>query len=124
MGTSKSSQATAFSNAINAEIRSLMGRRGISQTTLATATGISQSKISKTVWNDEGSLAINQLEAICEALGVSPIEIIGIAERAVQAAEREEALRPNLDVQTGYDLAAQKKRQLRPGEEAGIEYFD
>lgn len=84
MGTNKSSQATAFSNAVNAEIRGVLGRRGMTQTNLSDLTGISQAKISKTIRNDQGSLTIDQLESICKALRISPTSII---ERAVRTVE-------------------------------------
>lgn len=82
MGTSKSSQATDFSNAVNAELRSWMGRRGVTQTELSELTGMSQAKISKTIRNDQGSLTLDQLEAVCTALKV---DISSVIERAEQS---------------------------------------
>lgn len=121
MGTSKSSQATEFSNAVNSEIRALMGRRGISQTRLAELTGMSQAKISKTIRNNQGSLTLDQLEAICSALKVSPTGVIDRAERAVLAQQAEaEASRP--DRQNTFALAANPER--RPEEDAQeADYF-
>lgn len=104
---------------MNAEIRSWMGRRGLTQKQLAEATGISKSKLSRILGSGEQakqSMDTDELDLICQVLEVSPAQVV---DDAVSV-----AMRPNLDVQTGYDLAAQKKRQLRPGEEAGIEYFD
>lgn len=83
----------------------------MSQTALSSITGISQSKISKTVWKDDGALTINQLEAICEALDVSPSRLIERAERAVYFA-----------TQSHLALAANHER--RPEEDAQeADYF-
>lgn len=130
MGTSRSSQATEFSNAVNSEIRALMGRRGISQTRLAELTGMSQAKISKTIRNNQGSLTLDQLEAICSALEVSPTGVIDRAERAVLAQqEQAEPQRPSgrynsagewvPATRDGYTLAA-----YETDEEKGVDYID
>ncbi|MFW0169260.1 helix-turn-helix domain-containing protein [Rothia sp. P4278] len=131
MGTNKSSQATAFSNAVNAEIRSLMGRRSLSQTDLANSTGLSQAKVSKTIWNDVGSLTLDQLEAVCLALDVLPSDVIECAERAVlsiqvsQATDQRPGGRYNKagewvpETRAGYVLAAYDS-----DEEKGVDYDD
>lgn len=124
MGRKSTYLASGLIEAIHEELRALIGRRSYSQRALADLSGVSQSVISKTIFRSESTLNLSQFETICEVLGDSPAEVMLRAERAVQAAEREEALRAQLDAPENYDLAAQKKRQLRPGEEAGIEYFD
>lgn len=137
MGSSSSSKATIFSNLVNQEIRSLMHKRGMSQSALAENTGISQSKISKTVWHDEGSLTVDQLEVICNALGDDPSDLLRRAERALatkldQVAETAPTERfrrvpgspyPVYEVEErpGYDLAARRQRDTpEPSEE---DYF-
>lgn len=108
-----------------------MGRRGINQTALAELTGMSQAKVSKTIKNNQGSLTLDQLEAICLALGISPTDVIDRAERAVLAAQRAEAehQRPSgrynsagewvPATRDGYTLAA-----YETDEEKGVDYID
>lgn len=100
-----------------------MGRRSLTQTDLASATGLSQAKVSKTIWNDVGSLTLDQLEAVCLALGVQPSDVIESAERTALTSQHV-ITAPYLTAQDGYDLAAKKARKLHPGEEEGVEYYE
>lgn len=113
--------ANAFSSRLNEEIRVWMTRRGENLRTLEAATGISRSRLSRTVNRDEAPINTNELDLICKALGISPSEIIGIAERAVLAQqEQAEASRP--DRQNTFALAANPER--RPEEDAQeADYF-
>lgn len=60
-----------------------MGRRGVTQTELSDLTGMSQAKISKTIRNDQGSLTLDQLEAVCTALEVDISSVIERAEQSI-----------------------------------------
>lgn len=113
--------ANAFSSRLNEEIRVWMTRRGENLRTLEAATGISRSRLSRTVNRDEAPINTNELDLICKALDISPSEIIGIAERAVLAQHAAaEASRP--DRQNAFALAANPER--RPEEDAQeADYF-
>lgn len=78
-----------------------MTRRGENLRTLEASTGISRSRLSRTVNRDEAPINTNELDLICQALDVSPSEIIAIAEQAVIA----EARRASSN-QSSYSLAA------------------
>ncbi|WP_336603724.1 helix-turn-helix transcriptional regulator [Rothia nasimurium] len=122
--------ANAFSSRLNEEIRVWMTRRGENLRTLEAATGISRSRLSRTVNRDEAPINTNELDLICKALGISPSEIIGIAERAVLAQqEQAEPQRPSgrynsagewvPATRDGYTLAA-----YETDEEKGVDYID
>lgn len=103
MGTNnrQTAPATEFTDLVNEEIRALMARRGINQTKLSELTGMSQARISKTIYNNQASLAISNLEVIAEALQDEPSEILRRAEQALKhkyyalAAESDD--QPDLD---------------------------
>lgn len=82
---------TDFSRAVNAEIRSWMGRRGLNQKQLADAAGISKSKMSRILGTAEQSMDTDELDVICQVLDVSPAQVVDDAVRAVLAAQRAEA---------------------------------
>ncbi len=111
MGTAnrQTAPATQFTDLVNEEIRALMARRGINQTKLSELTGISQARISKTIYNNQASLAISNLEAIAEVLGDEPSEILRRAEAALK--------------QTNFALAA-NKTERHPDMEEGVEYYE
>lgn len=75
-------EASAFSKAVNAELRAWMGRRRFNQTSLAEASGVAQQTISRTVVKDERTLDTNQLYQLCAALDVNPADILAAAARA------------------------------------------
>ncbi|WP_399535167.1 helix-turn-helix domain-containing protein [uncultured Rothia sp.] len=53
-----------------------MVRRGEDLLTLAAKTGISKSKLSRTVYRSEGSLTVRDLSIICQALGINVLDVI------------------------------------------------
>lgn len=79
MATGSTGPANDYSRAINEEIRSLMARRGFSQTRLSEETGISQSRLSKTVFRGVAPINTNELDAICEAMDADPVVIMATA---------------------------------------------
>lgn len=98
-----------------------MTRRGENLRTLEAATGISRSRLSRTVNRDEAPINTNELDLICRALRISPSEVIGIAERAVLA-QQEQAEAERSSTQNVYALAANHER--RPEEDAQeADYF-
>lgn len=122
---------TDFSRAVNAEIRSWMGRRGLNQKQLADAAGISKSKMSRILGTAEQSMDTDELDVICQVLDVSPAQVVDDAVRAVLAAQRAEAehQRPSgrynsagewvPATRDGYTLAA-----YETDEEKGVDYID
>ena len=75
-----SHESEKFSEAINRAIRNWMDIRGENLITLADKTGISKSKLSRTVYRSEGSLPIRDLKTIRAALNVDMTVIISAAE--------------------------------------------
>ena len=80
MGSVHSNKSELFSEAINRTIRNWMDIRGENLLTLADKTGISKSKLSRTVYRSEGSLPIRDLKTICAALNVDMTVIISAAD--------------------------------------------
>lgn len=70
------SKAELFNDLVNREIKVWMVRRGEDLLTLAAKTGISKSKLSRTVYRSEGSLTVRDLSIICQALGISVLDVI------------------------------------------------
>lgn len=83
MPRGKQEPPTAFTLAIHAEIRSWAGRRNISQRKLSELTGIGRSQLSKIIGTDEQPIDTNELEALCNVLGVSPNKLVDDAVKAV-----------------------------------------
>ncbi|MFC6353949.1 helix-turn-helix domain-containing protein [Rothia nasimurium] len=121
---------TDFSRAVNAEIRSWMGRRGLNQKQLAESAGISKSKISRILGTAEQSMDTDELDVICQVLEVSPAQVVDDAVRAVLAQqEQAEPQRPSgrynsagewvPATRDGYTLAAYES-----DEEKGVDYID
>ena len=73
---STQSKAELFNDLVNREIKVWMVRRGEDLLTLAAKTGISKSKLSRTVYRSEGSLTVRDLSIICQALGISVLDVI------------------------------------------------
>lgn len=88
MGQSPRQPANAFSQAINAELRAILGRRRMTQQQLADATGISQPVVSRIIYRDQASLDTNQLDAVCKALDVPVIDVLAAAERSLAKQDR------------------------------------
>lgn len=53
-----------------------MDIRGENLLTLADKTGISKSKLSRTVYRSEGSLPVRDLYIICKALDINVLDVI------------------------------------------------
>lgn len=105
------SKAELFNDLVNREIKVWMVRRGEDLLTLAAKTGISKSKISRTVYRSEGSLPVRDLMTICAALNVDMTVIISAAYNAM----REQAAVPLTDAQ----LAAQILARAEAAKQAG-----
>lgn len=73
---STQSKAELFNDLVNREIKVWMVRRGEDLLTLAAKTGISKSKLSRTVYRSEGSLTVRNLSIICQALGINVLDVI------------------------------------------------
>ena len=52
-----------------------MDIRGENLLTLADKTGISKSKLSRTVYRSEGSLTVRDLSIICQALDINVLDV-------------------------------------------------
>lgn len=84
MGRKAVGPASAFSAAINTEIRAAIGRRRFTQADLAEATGISANRLSKTIYNSDAPLNTNEIEAICSALDLDFLNIISAAQHSLK----------------------------------------
>lgn len=73
---STQSKAELFNDLVNREIKVWMVRRGEDLLTLAAKTGISKSKLSRTVYRSEGSLTVRDLSIICQALDINVLDVI------------------------------------------------
>nr|DAV90536.1 MAG TPA: Cro/C1-type HTH DNA-binding domain protein [Caudoviricetes sp.] len=69
-------ESEMFSEAINHTVRKWMDIRGENLLTLADKTGISKSKLSRTVYRSEGSLTVRDLSIICQALDINVLDVI------------------------------------------------
>lgn len=69
-------ESEMFSEATNRAIRNWMDIRGENLLTLADKTGISKSKLSRTVYRSEGSLTVRDLSIICQALDINVLDVI------------------------------------------------
>lgn len=111
---------TDLIKATHAELRALIGYRGMNQYKLRDKSGVSQSTISKTIYQNISTLNLSQFEKIAAALGDSPGEILKRAEKAAEQArierervendpELETLLNENLALaKEGYALAAKR----------------
>ena len=108
---STQSKAELFNNLVNREIKVWMVRRGEDLLSLAAKTGISKSKLSRSVYRSEGSLPVRDLMTICTALNVDMTVIISAAYNAM----REQVATPLTDAQ----LAAQILVRAEAAKQAG-----
>lgn len=76
MRSTPSNDSEMFSEATNRAIRNWMDIRGENLLTLADKTGISKSKLSRTVYRSEGSLTVRDLSIICQALDINVLDVI------------------------------------------------
>lgn len=105
MSPEKKATINAFGKSIAKTLSDIREQTGVTQAQLATATGISQSQLSKQL---RGIRAINmdELDAICKALGTSMIDVIRGVEALVdelQARRRSKAPREDVPLDS-YDL--------------------
>lgn len=73
-----------LARAISATVRTLMAERRLTASALAAQSGLSRSYLGKRL-RDEASLSSNDIEALCEALGV---DILTFATDAVRRMRR------------------------------------
>lgn len=131
MGKKTTYVITELIEAIHEELRALLARRNYSQRQLEGMSGVSQGVISKSIFRNESVLNLSQLEAICEALGISPSAVLESAEKAVLETQRNQAneQRPGghynqagewvPETRAGYSLAAYDS-----DEEKGVDYIE
>lgn len=105
-----SNESELFNDLVNREIKVWMVRRGEDLLTLAAKTGISKSKLSRTVYRSEGSLPIRDFKTLCAALNVDMTVIISAADNAM----REQTTTPLTDAQQAAQI-------LAPAEAAELE---
>lgn len=110
MGSTQS-KAELFSDLVNREIKVWMVRRGEDLLTLAAKTGISKSKLSRSVYRSEGSLPIRDLKTICDALNVDVEVIISAAENAM----REQKIASLTDAQLAAQILARAEAATQAG---------
>lgn len=75
-----------FAQAVNAELRAQMARRGMRQQDIEDRTGIPQGTVSNFL-RGRSALTVHNLRLICDALEVAPVDIVAAAERAVTRSE-------------------------------------
>lgn len=97
-----SNESELFNDLVNREIKVWMVRRGEDLLTLAAKTGISKSKLSRTVYRSEGSLPIRDFKTVCAALNVDMTVIISAADNAM----REQTTTPLTDAQQAAQILA------------------
>lgn len=105
------SKAELFNDLVNREIKVWMVRRGEDLLTLAAKTGISKSKLSRSVYRSEGSLPVRDLMTICTALNVDMTVIISAADNAM----REKAATPLTDAQLAAQILARAEQAAQAG---------
>lgn len=76
MGATSRAESEIFSETTNRAIRGWMDIRGENLVSLADKTGISKSKLSRTVYRSEGSLTVRDLSLICNALDINVLDVI------------------------------------------------
>lgn len=105
------SKAELFNDLLNREIKVWMVRRGEDLLTLAAKTGISKSKLSRSVYRSEGSLPVRDLMIICDALNVDMTVIISAADNAM----RERVAAPLTDAQLAAQILARAEAATKAG---------
>ena len=108
---STQSQAELFNDLVNREVKVWMVRRGEDLLTLAAKTGISKSKLSRSVYRSEGSLPVRDLKTICAALNVDMTVIISAADNAL----REQLETPLTDAQLAAQILARAEAATQSG---------
>ena len=108
---STQSKAELFNDLVNREIKVWMVRRGEDLLTLAAKTGISKSKLSRSVYRSEGSLPVRDLMTICAALNVDMTVIISAAYNAML----EQVAAPLTDAQLAAEILARAEAATKAG---------
>lgn len=67
--------ASRFSQLLNSELRAEVARQRISLRMLEDMTGISKARLSTTINQDASPLNTNEVDLICEALRLNPVDI-------------------------------------------------
>ncbi|MEV8166177.1 helix-turn-helix transcriptional regulator [Rothia kristinae] len=127
MGKNKTSvEPGPYALAVRAEILAELGRRGITPNSLAGVIGRGSTYLNSRLTNAYKELSLNDIEAICEAIGADIGRVMENAERTYQ-----EAVAPDLsvaaptvltedDVPNDWDLAAD---QHKPGDEPDYDNY-
>lgn len=127
MGTNKTSaEPGPYALAVRAEILAELGRRGITPNSLARVIGRGSTYLNSRLTNAHKELSLNDIEAICEAIGADIGRVMENAERTYQ-----ETVAPDLsvatptvltedDVPNDWDLAAD---QHKPGDEPDYDSY-
>lgn len=103
--------AEIFNDMVNREVKIWMIRRGEDLITLADKTGISKSKLSRSVYRSESSLPIRDLKVICDALDVEVNVIIS----AAQASLLEQIAPPLSDKELASQILARAEAATKAG---------
>ena len=82
MSPSRKAPVDRLGKAVAAELRAIRARKGVTQTELEAATGISQSQLSKQ-FRGIRAINIDELDEICAALEIPLAELIAAAESAI-----------------------------------------
>lgn len=86
----------AATRAVAGELRAVVARRGIGQASLAEASGVAQATLSK-ILRGVAPIDVEQVYAICNALGVEPSDVLEAASREGRSsAPRLRLVRPPL----------------------------
>lgn len=104
-------RAEIFNDMVNREVKIWMIRRGEDLITLANKTGISKSKLSRSVYRSESSLPIRDLKVICDALDVEVNVIIS----AAQASLLEQIAPPLSDKELASQILARAEAATKAG---------
>ena len=83
VGKGKDPDLTALDLAVTGEIRAIAARKGISQARLREMTGIGRTRLRETVYADQRTLKVSELDAISQALGLSVAELVRLAEQNI-----------------------------------------
>ena len=90
MGRKATGPANQFSKKLNQELRAWMGRRGMTIQDLEEAAEVSRNRISLTLYKLDSPVNTNELNRICQALGVEPSTVVRDAEKALRAEQAAE----------------------------------
>jgi transcriptional regulator with XRE-family HTH domain len=105
-------EAAALNRAVAAELRSLLARRRMRQSALARRMGVTEVWLSRRL-REVQSMSLDDLEAMCRALGVAPAELVASAVRGTWLPTLEKVAPPDRATSThpkgrshGHDVTA------------------